>query len=258
MKRVCLLLAVLAACLLSCSKGGRTIPAGKLADIYVDMLILDQWAKNNTASSRQADTSLVYEPIIRRHGYTVDEYIRTVEGYLQKPGEFAKVFENVRHTLQARADFLTAIEDQKNREQNRRDSVDARTDYRKARIFTITGDPTLAVRIDLDSVGIYNLERLRPDTLYEGLFFYLRDSVSTDSLSRDSLLVDSVRVDSVLTDSLKTPADSAKVSGQPAAKAAPASPAETAASRPRRPAPVKKTLKKENEAYIREIPVSAE
>ena len=246
MKRVCLILATLAACLLSCSRGGRTIPAGTLADIYADMLVLDQWARNNTASARQADTSLVYEPIIRRHGYTVDEYIRTVEGYLQKPGDFAKVFEQVRRTLQARADYLTAVEDRKERERNRREQTDARTDYRKARIFTVTGDPTHAVRIELDSVGIYNLERILPDTLYEGVFFVLRDS-----LQRDSLLRDSVRTD------LQAPADSVL-----APEPQPAEPVrirpEEKKERPARTKPAGKDLKQEHEANIREISVSVE
>lgn len=255
---------VFAACLLSCSRGGRTIPADKLADIYVDMLILDQFARNNSALGRQADTSLVYEPIIRRHGYTVDEYIRTVEDYLQRPDDFAKVFEAVRGTLQARADYLTAIQTRETRELHRRDSVDARTDYRKARIFSVTGDPTLAVRIELDSAGIYNLERILPDTLYEGLFRILRDTLAVDSLSTaDSLVRDSLRsADSLLVNRVqKEAADSVGIPEPDALKATLEPAADRPVSnkeRPLRATPVKESLKRENEANIREIPVSAE
>lgn len=252
MKRACLLIATLAACLLSCSRGGRTIPADKLADIYTDMLILDQWARNNIGPARQADTSLVYEPIIRRHGYTVDDYTHTVEGYLQKPARFAEVFEKVQRRLQARADYLTAIEDRKDREQHRRDSVDARTDYRRARIFAVTGEPTLAVRIELDSAGVYNLERMLPDTLYDGLFFYLRDSLMADSLLRDSLLTDSLAVDSLRTDSQEAKADSVLKPVSVELKSP------TPSERPLRTRPVNKDLKIEDEANIREVPVSAE
>lgn len=255
MKRACLLIATLAACLLSCSRGGRTIPADKLADIYTDMLILDQWARNNIGPSRQADTSLVYEPIIRRHGYTVDDYTHTVEGYLRKPDRFAEVFEKVQRRLQARADYLTAIEDRKDREQHRRDSVDARTDYRRARIFAVTGEPTLAVRIELDSAGVYNLERMLPDTLYDGLFFYLRDSLMADSLLRDSLLTDSLAVDSLRTDSQEAKADSVL---KPVSVELKSPPVRTPSERPLRTRPVNKDLKIEDEANIREVPVSAE
>lgn len=255
MKRACLLIATLAACLLSCSRGGRTIPADKLADIYTDMLILDQWARNNIGPSRQADTSLVYEPIIRRHGYTVDDYTHTVEGYLRKPARFAEVFEKVQRRLQARADYLTAIEDRKDREQHRRDSVDARTDYRRARIFAVTGEPTLAVRIELDSAGVYNLERMLPDTLYDGLFFYLRDSLMADSLLRDSLLTDSLAVDSLRTDSQEAKADSVL---KPVSVELKSPPVRTPSERPLRTRPANKDLKIEDEANIREVPVSAE
>lgn len=255
MKRACLLIATLAAFLLSCSRGGRTIPADKLADIYTDMLILDQWARNNIGPSRQADTSLVYEPIIRRHGYTVDDYTHTVEGYLRKPARFAEVFEKVQRRLQARADYLTAIEDRKDRERHRRDSVDARTDYRRARIFAVTGEPTLAVRIELDSAGVYNLERMLPDTLYDGLFFYLRDSLMADSLLRDSLLTDSLAVDSLRTDSQEAKADSVL---KPVSVELKSPPVRTPSERPLRTRPVNKDLKIEDEANIREVPVSAE
>ena len=258
MKRVCLILATLAACLLSCSRGGRTIPADKLADIYADMLILDQWARNNAAPARQADTSLVYEPIIRRHGYTVDDYVHTVEAYLRKPGEFANVFEQVRRTLQARADFLTAVEEQKDEARSRRERTDARTDYRKARIFTVTGEPTLAVRIELDSTGLYNLERVLPDTLYEGLFMVLRDSLLRDSLSADSLKRDSLLQDSILADSLAAVPDPVLTPENPPVEPVRIKPVEEHRERPARVIPTKKGLKEENEANIREIPVSAE
>ena len=254
---------VFAACLLSCSRGGRTIPADKLADIYVDMLILDQFARNNSALGRQADTSLVYEPIIRRHGYTVDEYIRTVEDYLQRPDDFAKVFETVRGTLQARADYLTAIQTRETRELHRRDSVDARTDYRKARIFSVTGDPTLAVRIELDSAGIYSLERILPDTLYEGLFLILRDTLAVDTLSTaDSLVRDSLRSDSLIVNRVPKAAADSVGKPEPDALEATLDPAAGRPvrnkERPLRATPVKESLKRENEANIRKIPVPAE
>lgn len=208
MKRVCLILVTFAVCLLSCSRGGRTIPADKLADIYADMLVLDQWARNNGAISRQADTSLVYEPVIRRHGYTVDEYIRTVEDYLHRPGDFAKVFEQVQQTLQARADHLTALVEQKEQAQKLRDSLAARTDFRRPRIFTIPDRPWIAVRIELDSANVYDWDLVRPDTLYDGVFLILPDSVQVDSVQVDSVRADSAGVaDGLPAAGLKTAAD---------------------------------------------------
>lgn len=260
MKRACLILLTFAACLVSCSKKGGTIPADKLAGIYADMLIMDQWVRNNSAQSRSADTSLVYEPIIRRHGYTVDQYIRTVEKYLRTPGDFSDVFEQTRRNLQARADYLTAVEEQKNLEKERRERTDARTDYRRARIFTVDGEPTLAVRIELDSIGYYNLERILPDTLYDGPLLIIRDSLLKDSLSlRDGAPADSLAAlaDSVSSDPLRTVSDTVQVTDPVPAEGKPGA---LKKERKDRPAPDarRKELIKINEENSIEIPVPAE
>ena len=205
MKRVCLILAAVLACLLSCSKkGGRTIPADDLAEIYVDMLMVDQWVRSNSGITRTADTSLVYEPIIRRHGYTRDDYIRTVEIYLQRPEDFAEIFEKTRTILQRRSDQLTALDDYRNQ-------VEGRTDYRRAPVFAVTGDPTLSVRIDLDSLGVYCLERVQADTLYEGLIRIVRDSIRTDAVADSLAAADSVVVETL-------PAEKTRISETPAEK----------------------------------------
>ena len=234
MKRVCLILAAVLACLLSCSKkGGRMIPADDLAAMYADMLIVDQWVRNNVSTTRSADTSLVYEPIIRRHGYTRDDYIHTVEAYLRKPGAFAEVFDKTRDLLQERSDFLTAIDDYRNK-------VEARTDYRRAPVFAVTGEPTLSVRIELDSLGVYSLERMQPDTVYEGLIRIVRDS-----LLRDSTVV---AADSVVVETL--PAEKTRISETPAEK----TPVRDSASK-HPTGPRKKIRNSLNEKNSSEIPV---
>lgn len=226
MKRVCLILAAVLACLLSCSKkGGRMIPADDLAAMYADMLIVDQWVRNNVSTTRSADTSLVYEPIIRRHGYTRDDYIHTVEAYLRKPGAFAEVFDKTRDLLQERSDFLTAIDDYRNK-------VEARTDFRRAPVFAVTGEPTLSVRIELDSLGVYSLERMQPDTVYERLIRIVRDS-----LLRDSTVV---AADSLAASDSLTVADSLAVTDSVAPKA------QTGAPRPAQ------TLKKKDKILLNE------
>ena len=49
---------------LSCSKGPRVIPRGKMARIYAEMLVTDQWINSTPSVRRMADTSLVYEHIL--------------------------------------------------------------------------------------------------------------------------------------------------------------------------------------------------
>ena len=55
--------------LASCSGGrDKVIPRAKLAEIYAEMLVTDQWITSTPGVRREADTSLVYEPILEKYG----------------------------------------------------------------------------------------------------------------------------------------------------------------------------------------------
>lgn len=86
------------------------IPADKLSRIYAEMFLVDQWVRNDRDLSRMADTSLVYEPVLNKYGYTTEDYQATVSAYLEKPGDFAKVFNRTAEMLRARLDDITARE----------------------------------------------------------------------------------------------------------------------------------------------------
>ena len=55
-------------------KDGKVIPRGTMAEIYAEMLVVDQWIANDLSLKRQADTSFVYVPILEKYGYTPDDY----------------------------------------------------------------------------------------------------------------------------------------------------------------------------------------
>ena len=59
--------------LFSCGRGRRMISPTDMSKIYADMLVMDQWLRIN-AEGRKADTTLVYEPIFNKYGYTLDDY----------------------------------------------------------------------------------------------------------------------------------------------------------------------------------------
>lgn len=75
--------------LLSCRRDG-IIPEGTMADIYRDIYVADLYLSTHQVPKKQADTTLVYEAIFKRYGYTSDDYIRSTEHYLREPGKFAK------------------------------------------------------------------------------------------------------------------------------------------------------------------------
>ena len=85
-----------------CGRRGRVIPAGKLAEIYVDMFLADQWISDNYSGKRVADTSDFYGPIFKAHGYTFKDYDCSVNHYLQNPEGYSRLLEKSADILEKR------------------------------------------------------------------------------------------------------------------------------------------------------------
>lgn len=86
------LLPILFALLLavSCSQSaGRVIPEGTFVKIYADMVLADRWLYMNPESMAKADTSMVYEAVFNRYGYTTQDYLESVQYYINKPDKFS-------------------------------------------------------------------------------------------------------------------------------------------------------------------------
>ena len=79
----------------SCSADrADVIPRSKLAAIYAEMLMTDQWINSRPDVRRIADTSLVYEPILQKYGYDHQDYLKTVDEYMNDPERFARISGN--------------------------------------------------------------------------------------------------------------------------------------------------------------------
>ena len=97
--------------LLSCSrKHPRIIPPSTMSKIYADMVVADQWIRSGHNNYLRADTSLVYDPIFEKYGYTMEDYRASAGKYLRKPGEFADIFEDARSILQKQIVEMVALE----------------------------------------------------------------------------------------------------------------------------------------------------
>lgn len=83
----------LLAALFSC--GPRKIPKDDLEKIYYDMFVLDQYLVGKSEFKRQTDTSLVYEGILEKYGYTTDDYLYSMEQYLRDADRFSKLLGRV-------------------------------------------------------------------------------------------------------------------------------------------------------------------
>ena len=75
----------------SCSKDeAEVIPRSKMADIYMEMFMTDQWIASTPGMRMIADTSLVYEPILEKYGYDKMDYMHSVDFYMHDPERFSR------------------------------------------------------------------------------------------------------------------------------------------------------------------------
>ena len=146
---IVLVLAVAASC------GPRKIPRSDMERIMADILIQDQQIKSDGTLRRQADTSLVYEGIFESYGYNTDDYLYSVEYYLQDPARMEKIMGKVADRLESE---IKVAEKEVELENWRRRLMDI---YRQKVDTTRLPRPrtrpvdTLHVRFDADSVWFY-------------------------------------------------------------------------------------------------------
>ena len=106
--RLLTLLCVLAL-LPACGRKPRVIPEKKLVRIYMEMFIADQWVRDHSDARKVADTTLFFDPIFRRHGYTFADYDRSVHYYLDKPDKYADILSQASDRLRAESERQAAV-----------------------------------------------------------------------------------------------------------------------------------------------------
>lgn len=101
----------------SCKEEG-IIEEDTMAQIYAEMLLTDQWINSTPGMRMIADTSLVYEPILKKYGHTSVDYRKSVEYYLNDPDTYAdimkktvKIFDNRLSDLHKKKDKLQEEKD---------------------------------------------------------------------------------------------------------------------------------------------------
>lgn len=209
-------------------RNGRVIPRNKMARIYAEMLLTDQWINDNWVQNRSADTSFVYRPILRRYGYDEKDWRKSVSKYIKDPDRYSRILKKSAAMLEAREKELRLRLDLINAAERLEQET---AGYIPERLYWLAGmrNPDNFVEDGLvfyvDSVGgsEWRFDPYRGyDTLFAGPAWKisLRDSVSVDSLS---VSVDSLSVDvdslSVSVDSLSVGVDSiAPVVAKPAAE----------------------------------------
>ena len=99
-----LLIVFLLVLAVSCHKGPRRIPRGDMEDIMMQVLLHDQYLKQNTELRKQADTMLVYEGIFESFGYDTDDFLASLDYYLADASRMEKIMEKVEQRLMVKVE----------------------------------------------------------------------------------------------------------------------------------------------------------
>ena len=191
--------------LVSCIGGKeRVIPRAKLAEIYAEMFITDQWILSTHSVRRQVDTSLVYEPILARYGYTSDDYRHSVNKYMDDPERFSRILRTTAQILDDRLAELRKREEEQTRLKALKELLEQmryEAGFHVEEFFPYLFDEPYvhyydSLDVKPDSMMVYRLINIdRTDTLYDGVRMVFKDSLAV----KDTLEVkDTVSVPDIL------------------------------------------------------------
>ena len=173
MKRILLCLLLLGA-LLSCTQRGRVIPKDKMAEIYADMFVADQWVAHKHLR-HNLDTVSLYGAVLARYGYTVEDYRVTANEYLKDPERYSKIIKKTMKILEQREKNLKK---EIQRQEALKDLVNARDIYLPQWRFALSpmDHPDIfhlpdSIAIYVDSIGdkpwIFDNKTYKPTPIIE-------------------------------------------------------------------------------------------
>lgn len=180
--------------LFSCGfREAKVISRKDMARIYAEMLLTDQWIVTNPSMRRVADTSLVYEPILNRYGYTKEDYILSVNKYMDDPERYSRILRTTGEILDKK---LSALNDRKEKLEKeaalRRalEEIRIEAEIDIAEYFPYLFDQPYvhyydSVAVELDSMMVYRLRNVeRTDTVFDGIKVIVKDTLASgDSLA---------------------------------------------------------------------------
>lgn len=184
------LLAVVVFASCSSKDEAEVIPRDTMADIYVEMLMMDQWITTIPGMRIIADTSLVYEPILEKYGYDKMDYIHSVDVYMDDPERFSRILRTSIDKLDKRiAGLQKKLKEQQLEEEAARKIERFRQDYSFKEYFPYLDDEPYvhyydSLTFEVDSLRTYRLVPIETkDTLYDKL----RMVVKSDTLEVEAV-----------------------------------------------------------------------
>ena len=86
----------------SCSKKADVIPRATMSKIYAELFVTDSWINMADPEDKYAaDTTALYEPVFKKYGFTTEDYLASVEYYLNDPERFGRIVKKTRALLKS-------------------------------------------------------------------------------------------------------------------------------------------------------------
>ncbi len=176
-------LPVIAVVLSACAREAKVIPVRKMERIYREMFLADQWLADNPDKRVAADTTWFYEPIFSKYGFTLKDYQKSVDHYLNDPKRYAEMLGRVSDRLRTESGDLNrkiALEDKARFKADSiarvRKSLPMNTFRSAIEIFkdSFSMDSICFLK---DSAGIYYLAPVVRDTMFLGPELIIRDTL---------------------------------------------------------------------------------
>lgn len=156
------------------------------------MYVLDQWLDDNRSLRREADTSLVYAPVLDKYGYTYDDYLNSVDVYMKDPTRYSRILRRTSEILGSRLTELKAekkAQEDALKESRRLDSLRNLIHLNVDSLMNsmVRTAPSDSLVTAFDSLGFVDFRFVQTsDTTYDGPAMVIRrDSlaVTSDSLT---------------------------------------------------------------------------
>ncbi len=203
MRKLYIILTIILLTAVSCEEH-RTIPRKKLSKIYYEMYLADEALSSSRKLRRMTDSLQLYEPIFNKYGYTTDDYLYTVDIYLENPAKYRKIFDRTKKMLEEKKEELQAI-------------YTAETYYDRLMRWRFLDTLDFIVKSEGKGLGFHTwaqffFNQIEPVSLKEEpLVFSLivprpeLEPEYLDSLRAIAHKLDSIRIDSLLRDTLYIP-----------------------------------------------------
>ena len=91
MRKFILIFLAILPLIMGCSDKGKVIPEEELSEIFFDMFLADQWLRDHPEYRDKADTTLFFEPIFRKYGYSFKDYNASLDYYATDTDMLARV-----------------------------------------------------------------------------------------------------------------------------------------------------------------------